>query len=409
MGMKNLTCEALVITAIIAILVGSAMGEEGDYFKISIMSMFKPVVMDILPDEDEPFVLNIDGESCDEYIATRKDHFNIYLTGDNFIIRVIDDNMAVIREKKAGLKSVISFMARDTKRPYLKFIITANGKATKSYKGVLEVRHLYKDFLVLLSVRREELIAAVAEPEMHRYSSHEARKVQVILARSYLYANKTRHEISGYNFCDTSHCQFVKETESGSPDVMAVVRETRGEVVTFGGAVVSPFYFDTCGGYTAYPSTIWGAIDSRYPYLVPVKCDYCSDSEYYRYERVIEKSRLSQVFLGRQDDSFTIKVTKRDGNDHWVETVNIKGNGIDSTIKGDRFRSLVCGAFGQDMLPSASFAVTLDGGRYIFNGKGRGHGVGLCQSGADKMADLGFKYKDIIKFYFTGVMVERIR
>ncbi|MCC6836921.1 MAG: hypothetical protein IT234_00150, partial [Bacteroidia bacterium] len=54
-------------------------------------------------------------------------------------------------------------------------------------------------------------------------------------------------------------------------------------------------------------------------------------------------------------------------------------------------------------LKSTYFSVEQKGDMIVFNGKGYGHGVGLCQEGAMKMAKLNYSYKDILKFYYKDV------
>jgi stage II sporulation protein D len=41
--------------------------------------------------------------------------------------------------------------------------------------------------------------------------------------------------------------------------------------------------------------------------------------------------------------------------------------------------------------------------RFVFTGKGWGHGVGLCQVGAFGMAQAGARFDDILKHYYTGI------
>ncbi len=45
-------------------------------------------------------------------------------------------------------------------------------------------------------------------------------------------------------------------------------------------------------------------------------------------------------------------------------------------------------------------------GKFVFYGKGNGHGVGMSQYGAKGMAEAGYSYKEILKYYFTGITVE---
>ena len=44
--------------------------------------------------------------------------------------------------------------------------------------------------------------------------------------------------------------------------------------------------------------------------------------------------------------------------------------------------------------------------KFIFEGKGNGHGVGMSQYGANGMAAIGYKYDEILKYYYTGITVE---
>jgi len=54
-------------------------------------------------------------------------------------------------------------------------------------------------------------------------------------------------------------------------------------------------------------------------------------------------------------------------------------------------------------LRSTNFTVSHQGEEVVFKGRGFGHGVGLCQEGAMRMAQLGFSYEDIIHYYYTDV------
>jgi stage II sporulation protein D len=45
---------------------------------------------------------------------------------------------------------------------------------------------------------------------------------------------------------------------------------------------------------------------------------------------------------------------------------------------------------------------------FTFNGKGWGHGVGLCQVGAYGMALAGADYKEILKKYYHGIDLKNI-
>ncbi|MBR3718142.1 MAG: DUF4922 domain-containing protein, partial [Bacteroidaceae bacterium] len=65
-------------------------------------------------------------------------------------------------------------------------------------------------------------------------------------------------------------------------------------------------------------------------------------------------------------------------------------------------------ALSETHLLSSAFDVERDGTRFILNGRGWGHGVGLCQIGAAVMGDRGYSYDEILLFYYRGAEIERI-
>ena len=56
-------------------------------------------------------------------------------------------------------------------------------------------------------------------------------------------------------------------------------------------------------------------------------------------------------------------------------------------------------------LKSSAFEVRYDGDTIILDGKGWGHGVGLCQIGAAVMASKGYGYIEILEHYYPGTVI----
>jgi stage II sporulation protein D len=54
-------------------------------------------------------------------------------------------------------------------------------------------------------------------------------------------------------------------------------------------------------------------------------------------------------------------------------------------------------------LKSTYFSCHEEGDYVVLEGRGFGHGVGLCQEGAMKMAKYGYTYQQIALFYFPGL------
>jgi stage II sporulation protein D len=56
---------------------------------------------------------------------------------------------------------------------------------------------------------------------------------------------------------------------------------------------------------------------------------------------------------------------------------------------------------------STFFTIREEGDNVVFTGRGFGHGVGLCQEGAKRMAELGYSYTKILNYYYTNVHLIR--
>ena len=68
-----------------------------------------------------------------------------------------------------------------------------------------------------------------------------------------------------------------------------------------------------------------------------------------------------------------------------------------------QFRRLI----GWKKLPSTWFIVKRKGDYLLFKGKGYGHGVGLCQWGAQEMAKQGKNYIEILQYYYPGTFLKK--
>jgi stage II sporulation protein D len=128
-------------------------------------------------------------------------------------------------------------------------------------------------------------------------------------------------------------------------------------------------------------------------------------SRYYRWEVRLapaEIERAAQPGLGQVLDV----QPRRLGVSGRVVELAILGSSGEQLVKGLKIRSLLGlreNLFVIDRERDVSGAVQ----RFVFTGKGWGHGVGLCQVGASGMAQAGATYEEILKHYYTGIHLER--
>lgn len=178
--------------------------------------------------------------------------------------------------------------------------------------------------------------------------------------------------------------------------------ETRGLILMYGGLPAEAVYHSTCGGQTEAARDVWGR---DVPYLQSVTCTFCQHSPYSKYQQVVvSKSTLSDklsasgisVPVWAMTDSSFMSVTRVSPTGR-IKELSIWGQ----SIKGTDFRNLLG-------LRSTLLTWSIKGDSVVFQVKGYGHGVGMCQYGADGMGRQGKSFKEILAFYYPGTRLAGI-
>ena len=92
------------------------------------------------------------------------------------------------------------------------FVLSVPGKITRRYRGVLEVKAVAGALVPVVQMDLETAVASVVQAESAPGTPLEALKAQAVATRSYFIAARGRHR--GFDFCDTTHCQFLREPPS---------------------------------------------------------------------------------------------------------------------------------------------------------------------------------------------------
>ena len=237
-------------------------------------------------------------------------------------------------------------------------------------------------------------IAGVVEAETGQRQTGEFYKAKGIICRTYLYRNiNTRHENEDFHLCDEVHCQAYKGRCKSRNMILAAVKATGNVILTNprDSEPIVAVYHSNCGGETESSQNVW---QSSQPYLVSVADNYCTSSHNAKWQRtvllddwiayLVKNGFIHNSPGGAVDYSFQ---QRRRMRDYKINNTTIPLN----KIRADwQFKSTY-------------FSISLDGGNVIFSGRGYGHGVGLCQEGAMEMGRRGFKYDEIIKFYYKNI------
>ena len=278
------------------------------------------------------------------------------------------------------------------------FSLRTNGQnpLRQYYKGDFTCFPDLETLVLINNCDIESYIAGVVRAEGGIKKHREFFKTQAIIARTYLYSHLDKHLNDNYNVCDNTHCQAFNGITADSVINSASI-ETHGMVILDrdSSLIISAFH-SNCGGMTASSKDVW---ITDQPYLRSVTDPYCVNSRNAIWEK---KTGLEQWidyldksgYAGKKNDLSLLSFYQ---NKRWI---NYKAGNF--SIPFEKIRNDL-------KLRSSFFSVIAAKDSVTFRGKGYGHGVGLCQEGAMEMATRGSSYKEIIGFYYFGVIISDIR
>lgn len=267
----------------------------------------------------------------------------------------------------------------------------------------IELRATDNHLLVTALLPMEEYVAGVLAGETGNFKSDEALKAMAVAARTYAMHFGSRHALDGFEFCDSTHCQDLR-LSGINPRLRKIADETAGEVLWYEGEPAATYYFANCGGTTEDGRYILGNDEERAPYLTQHLDHYCVRNGGGEWRSEVSKRDLQRALA---DDGIVIPGNLRSVSvfhrtpSGRVELVRLTGSAVVS-VSGVAFRSAIGRHIGWDRLKSNLYDVSDRGDRVVFHGRGLGHGVGMCQIGAEVMGEEGHSYRQILSFYYPG-------
>ncbi|MBN2185595.1 MAG: SpoIID/LytB domain-containing protein [Candidatus Krumholzibacteriota bacterium] len=303
----------------------------------------------------------------------------------------------------------------------------------KSYRGALMLQcGTANNILAINIVEIDDYLKGVLPSEIGylKKGQYEAFRVQAIASRSYALSKLEEKKGELYDLRSTIMDQVYKGIDGEYPEASRAVEESRGIVALWNGNSIKAYYSSCCGGYTADIRTGW-PWKADLPYLHGSRDasaskgrSFCSDSRHFRWEHHWEGRDLVKILrkslpaeLGSRVASFhrliDISVTGMSKSGR-VKGVRITTDNGSYEITGDRVRWVLRPASADGpILKSTMFKMKVkrEGGRVIsvdLKGGGNGHGTGMCQTGAIRMAELGYSAAEILQHYYPGVTIKRI-
>jgi peptidoglycan hydrolase-like amidase len=322
--------------------------------RIGVLGLFHSGEFTVSASAGNAFVLRAGGESIVLEQSSGVNAVIIRLAGGKIVLQ-------------AGARTVHAsvFAGGGRNNDSAEFVLGIPGKIARRYRGTLEIRQSAGNLLAVVTMDRETAVASIVAAETTADMPIEALKAQAVATRSYLVASRGRHH--DFDFCDTTHCQFLREPPAPGTSVAEAVEATRGMILAYESEPIAAMYTRSCAGRTRTPAEL-GLPTASYPYYT-VECKYC------RAHPVSWSRRFST------EDAATLR----------------------SSNEAARLR--VARQLGWNTIPSDDFMMKKDNGQILLEGTGQGHGIGLCQSGAKAMAGDGANFRQILSHYYPNSAV----
>ena len=243
-----------------------------------------------------------------------------------------------------------------------------------------------------VSMDIEEYVAGVLAGEAGGFTSVEALRAMAVVARTFARSNRGRHRVDGYDFCETTHCQDVRMRGINAL-LRRAAQDTEGIILWAGKRPATVFYTEHCGGHTENAGALWSG--AARPYLRGVKDDFCLSADRQRWEARISLADLARAMGVKSIQDIGIARRTSTGRVALLHSTS-------GAFSGEQFHLGVGRTLGWILLRSKLYDLRTEGGDALFEGWGRGHGVGLCQAGAEERGKAGHKWREILAAYFPG-------
>ncbi len=279
----------------------------------------------------------------------------------------------------------------------------------------------------------EDLIVGVVPSEISSKAPKAAMEAQAVAARGEILSKKgQRHVNSGYEYCAEQHCQVYKGYQKISAKIKENIEETSGIILMRKdkNKILDAVYSSNCGGHSSANQNIWigepnphlqGVSDEKIKskrnltnekevaeYILHAPVSWCGIEGYegaskYRWSKTIDEKAWSEIEkradIGKIKDC---KILKRDVSGRIFE-MKLTGTKATKTFINELeirqlFGSLRSSCFIAEYKKNKQGLIT----SAILHGAGFGHGVGMCQTGAQSMAGFGYQYQYILSHYFPN-------
>lgn len=314
-----------------------------------------------------------------------------------------------------------------------------HGFADRRYRGPLTIRWGAQDALdAVFKTDLETVLCGVVPSEISSKAAPAALQAQAVAARGEILSKMgLRHLGEGFDFCAEQHCQVYAGENDASRKLAPIIAQTYGALIRNAeGSIVDAVYAANCGGHGESNHLVWtsppdpqltGVWDTRdtaskldltretdvAEFIRNPPPSWCGDATVEGGDKFRWKKTLSEADWKKVEEAAGVgRISRVSGLVRGLSgrlcTITLEGEkGSKTVMKELAIRKLFGG------LRSACFAAEwkhdalgfIAGAEII--GAGWGHGVGMCQTGAQAMAKAGRSFRQILSHYFPGGKIEK--
>jgi stage II sporulation protein D len=322
-------------------------------FRFGVFSLFDS--RELTLQADEPLLLTLKGGAEARYLLAANSPPAVlrWVDGTLLALTLGRESFSVSQVSAASPLGLASFtLAIPTSEQH--------GSIRRGFRGALTVISAGHHLQPVISMERESAVGSIVGAESPPDAPLQFLLAQAVASRSFLLAGRPGHP--GFDFCDTTHCQYLRSPPApGSPAQLAAAR-TSGLSLRYGGRTLAAMYSRSCSGKTRSLAEL-GLPAGDYPYYA-VRCDFCVGNP--------------ELWNRSLDD--------------------------EKPPHGERQRIAFDRVHGWSAIPSDNFTETC----HRLNGRGIGHGIGLCQSGAAAMARAGAAFDEILAHYYPNTSLATV-
>jgi len=278
----------------------------------------------------------------------------------------------------------------------------------RPYRGQLALHPEGGAVTVVNHLPLEDYLCGVLPLEVSPAWAPEALKSMAVVARTYAVMQRQKARLPIADLDDTVNSQVYGGRWVEHPATTIAVRATAGMVLVRDDEPIWTFFHSTCGGRTASGADVFGGTS---PACKSVACDWCKAGRHFAWETNLPRATViakltPQLPKGFLDQPLIAVEAGRKWNCGRVaEMIFVNA----AQVRAPLDMRIVRRELGWDVVKSQFVRIELAGEQVNFKGNGHGHGVGLCQWGAQGQGLAGRTVQEILSFYYNAVQLRPAR